>query len=190
MSPLPSYAESYQKAGSELQIGETATVPHLVPKGPEVPIELRITAIEEGSANDLKGFEIPVNLKNARPIYVRYEYKNLSDADLSAQSIGAFVAIDDRDQAHAPVSTLSGGTFTTCATPTAKALTQGKTGQGCLLFMIHANGRLKAAAYKGHYRSEGGANPQVSYPIYYNPVRWTASKSATVPSGERRTIVQ
>jgi hypothetical protein len=155
-----------------------------------VPIGLRITAIEEGSPNDLKGFEIPAGLANARPIYVRYEYTNLSDADLSAQSIGAFVAIDDRDQAHAPVSAMSGGTFTTCATPAPKALPRGKTGQGCLLFMIHANGRLTAAAYKGHYRSEGGGNPQASYPIYYNPVRWTASQSATVPSGERRAIIQ
>lgn len=181
----PALAESYQRAGSELPVGEAAVVPHLVPKGPEVPIRLRVTSIEEGTADDLRGFDIPRNLANARPIYVRYEYTNLSDEDLSAQLIGAFVGIDDRDQAHAPALAMSAGSFTKCTTPPAKGLTNGASGRGCLLFMIHENGSLKAAAYRGHYRSEGG-NPQVRYPIYYNPVKWTMDGSA---SARRRGVI-
>jgi hypothetical protein len=190
LGTLPGLADTYARAGSELRMGEAATVPHLVPKGPEVPIELRVTAIEEGSADDLKGFSIPRNLANARPIYVRYEYRNLSDENLSAQQIGAFVAIDDRDQSHAPVTALSGGTFTKCTTPPAKDLTRGRAGQGCLVFMIHESGRLKSAAYRGHYRSEGGGNAQAKYPIYYNPVRWSAAEAAAPPAGARKAIVQ
>ncbi|MET7246125.1 hypothetical protein ABZT49_22505 [Methylobacterium sp. EM32] len=190
LGTLPALADSYERAGAELRTGEPAIVPHLVPKGPEVPIELRVTAIEEGSADDLKGFEIPKSLAKARPIYVRYEYKNLSDEDLSAQQVGAFVAIDDRDQAHAPALAMSAGSFTKCTTPPAKGLTKGQSGRGCLLFMIHESGRLKAAAYKGHYRSEGGGTMQAKYPIYYNPVRWVAAEAASAPTGPRRVIVQ
>lgn len=187
--PLPALAESFETAGSELKLGEAATVPHLVPKGPEVPIRLRVTAIEEGSKGDLEGFEIPKTLANARPVYVRYEYTNLSNEDLSAQQIGAFVAIDDRDQAHAPALAMSAGSFTKCATPAAKGLTKGRSSQGCLLFMLHENAVLKAAAYKGHYRSEGSSNTKADYPMYDNPVKWTADRSAA-PSIPKRVIVQ
>ncbi|WP_279479378.1 hypothetical protein [Aureimonas sp. SK2] len=187
---MPALAETYQKAGSELRTGEAATVPHLVPKGPEVPIELRVTAIEEGSMEDLQGFEIPANLRDARPVYVRYEYTNLSDEDLSAQQVGAFVAIDDRDQEHAPALAMSGGTFTKCTAPSARDLTKGKSADGCLMFMIHENGRLAAVAYKGHYRSEGSSNTQADYPIYYNPVKWTASASTDASGGAKKVVVQ
>ncbi len=187
---LPALAEDYVKAGSELRAGEPATVPHLVPKGPEVPIELTITAIEDGSKEDLAGFDIPENLRNARPVYVRYEYKNLSDEDLSAQQIGAFVGIDDRDQTHAPALAMSGGSFTKCTAPATAGLTKGKSAEGCVLFMIHENGRLAAAAYRGHYRSEGSSDTQADYPIYYNPVRWTAAEPASAPTGARGVIVQ
>ncbi|GGD08410.1 hypothetical protein [Aureimonas glaciei] len=188
LGTLPTLAQDYQKAGSELEVGDTATVPHLVPKGPEVPIALTVTAIEEGSMDDLKGFEIPADLRNARPIYVRYAYTNLSDEDLSAQQIGAFVAIDDRDQAQAPALAMSGGTFTKCTTPPAAGLTKGKSAEGCVMFMIHANGSLAAAAYQGHYRSEGSTNTEADFPIYYNPVKWTAPTSAAMPSSGKRVV--
>ncbi len=190
LSAAPALAETYAKAGSELRAGEAATVPHLVPKGPEVPIELKVTAIEEGSKSDLAGFEIPADLRNARPYYVRYEYTNLSDEDLSAQQIGAFVGIDDRDQEQAPALAMSGGRFTKCTTPPAKGLTKGQSGKGCVMFMIHENGRLAAAAYKGHYRSEGSANTQADYPIYYNPVKWTPAASEAAPTGSKGVVVQ
>jgi hypothetical protein len=186
LGTLPTLAEEYQKAGSQLQVGEAATVPHLVPKGPEVPIALTVTAIEEGSTDDLRGFEIPADLRNARPIYVRYSVTNLSDEDLSAQQIGAFVGIDDRDQTQAPALAMSGGTFNKCTTKPATGLTRGKSAEGCVMFMIHENGRLSAVAYQGHYRSEGSADTKADFPIYYNPVRWTAPASvAPAPSGKR-----
>jgi hypothetical protein len=189
LATLPALAEDYQKAGSELTVGDAATVPHLVPKGPEVPIALTVTAIEEGSTDDLKGFEIPADLRNARPIYVRYAYTNLSDEDLSAQQIGAFVGIDDRDQAQAPALAMSGGTFTKCTTKPATGLTRGKSAEGCVMFMIHENGRLAAAAYQGHYRSEGSADTKVDFPIYYNPVKWTLP-AAAAPSSSGKRVVQ
>lgn len=187
---LPALAQSYEKAGAQMNVGDTATVPHLVPKGPEVPIELTITAIEEGSKDDIKGFEIPADLQNARPIYVQYEYKNLSDQDLSAQQIGAFVGIDDRDQAHAPALAMSGGSFTKCTTPPARNLTKGQSGEGCVLFMIHENGRLAAVGYKGHYRDEAGRDTKAAFPIYYDPVTWQAASAAAAPSGSKGVIVQ
>ncbi|WP_102959182.1 hypothetical protein [Mangrovicella endophytica] len=187
----PALAEEFEKAGSQLQLGETATVPHLVPKGPEVPIELKVTAIEEGSADDLKGFEVPAELANARPFYVRYEYTNASGEDLSAQQVGAFVAIDDRDQVHSPALAMSGGSFNKCTTKPAASLTPGKTHEGCVMFMIHENGRIVAAAYKGHYRDEAGVDTQKAFPIYYNPIRWAAAKApGDGPTARKGVIIQ
>ncbi len=170
------YAQAFQDAGSELKLGESATVPHLVPNGPQVPIELTVTAIEEGSADDLSGFDIPADLQDARPVYVRYEYTNRSEEDLANQQIGAFVAIDDRDQTHAPALAMNGpGTnFDQCRANVPGQLGPGESAEGCVMFMLHEDGAIEAAAYRGGYRHETGKDTQADYPIYYNPVRWTA----------------
>jgi hypothetical protein len=175
--------EAYVDAGSELALGEAARVPHLVPNGPEVPIELTITAIENGSMDDLAGFQIPADLQNARPVYVRYEYENASDEDLSNQQIGAFVAIDDRDQAHAPALAMAGG-FDKCTANVPGDLQPGQSAEGCVMFMLHEDGQIAAAAYRGHYRDESGTDTQAKYPIYYNPVKWTVAEAGEAqPSG-------
>ncbi len=57
------------------------------------------------------------------------------------------------------------------------------------LLMTQENGRLAAAAYRGHYRTDGG-DPRVEYPVYYSPVRWTEMDSDAPPSGGRRGLIQ
>lgn len=166
-------AQDYTKSGSQLSLGEPAVVPHLVPKGPEVPIEVKITSVEEGSKSDLAGFNVPDSLRNHRPVYVRYEYTNLSDEDLSNQSIGAFIALDDRNERHMPQRAIGD-----CRTPTARALTKGKSHEGCLVFLIHENGKLQAAAYRGRYRHETGQDTKALYPTYYDPILWKPEGAA------------
>jgi hypothetical protein len=191
LGAIPAAAEDYAKPGSELTVGQTATVPHLVPKGPEVPIELTITAIEEGSKADLQGFRIPAELADARPVYVRYEYTNASDENLSAQQIGSFVVVDALDRTHNPVAAMSGGSFARCATPAAAGLSKGKSAQGCALFMIPADHEIRSAAYRGHYRDGAGTDTRKAFPIYYDPVRWVAADaSPALQPGSGKAIVR
>lgn len=186
------FAQEFQEAGSELKLGESATVPHLVPNGPQVPIELTVTAIEEGSMDDLAGFDIPADLRNARPVYVRYEYTNRSDEDLANQQIGAFVAIDDRDQTHSPALAMNSATtdFTQCRADVPRQLGPGESAEGCVMFMLHEDGAIEAAAYQGSYRHETGKDTQADYPIYYDPIRWTADAQQDAGSGTGGTIVR
>lgn len=185
IASIPAAAQDFAEAGSELRLGEAAIVPHLVPNGPEVPIELTITAVEEGSKEDLAGFQIPADLADARPVYVRYTYTNRGEEDLSNQQIGAFVAVDDRDQAHAPALAMAGG-FDKCVAGVPGEMQAGDSAEGCVMFMLHEDGEIAAAAYRGHYRHEEGRDAQADYPIYYNPVRWVVADvqdTAAPPSG-------
>ena len=166
-------APEYAKPGTELKAGEMAVVPHLIPKGPEVPIELTITSIEKGTDADIAGFTKPPEMADYEPTLVHYSYKNVSDQDLSNQTIGAFVAIDDRNQEQRAVTTTGG--LLECRQGTAPNMTPGATGEGCLLYMIHKDGALKAIAYKGHTK---GDNIKVDYPIYFDPIRWVPADAA------------
>jgi hypothetical protein len=69
-------AQEYVAAGTELSVGEEATVPFLLPNGPEVPIALTVTDIEVGNIADLSNFDIPADLQEAQPYYVRFTYTN------------------------------------------------------------------------------------------------------------------
>ncbi len=183
------HAQDFAKPGAQLAIGEKAVVPHLIPNGADVPIEFAVTSVEEGSVSDLQGFQIPPQLKDARPVYVRYTYKNLGTQDISHQQVGAIVAIDDRNQEHAASMTLSnpsgGASFNKCLPGSAQGITQGVSHDGCVMFMIHNTGNIQAVAYKGGYRHSPGSDTRADYPIYYNPVRWTGAASSGSPTAGR-----
>lgn len=177
LSAIAQDAPAYVAPGTELKVGESAVVPFLIPNGPEVPIELTITEIEKGTRDDLEGFAIPPEMAEYRPIFVRYAYTNLSDEDLSHMAVGSFVGVDDRNQEQMSVNT-RGARFDKCRADVARDVTRGKSGEGCMIYMIHENGDLKAAAYKGHYRHETGKDTRADFPIYYNPVRWVPADAA------------
>lgn len=192
---LGAQAQDFTAAGTELRIGDSATVPHLVVDGPQVPIELTITAIEEGSLDDLANFQIPEQLRDTRPYYVRYSYTNLSDEDLGHNRIGSFVGTDDRGTDFMPSAAIGApnNPFEKCLNRPPVELTRDQSAEGCLLFMIHKDGSLTSVAYQGGYRHVSGQDTRADYPIYYDPIRWVpgddADEGGAAADGAAGTVI-
>lgn len=171
-------APAFTAPGTELAVGEKAVVPYVIPNGPIVPIEFAITAIEEGTPEDVAAFTIPPELADARPIFVRYSYTNVSDQDLSNQSLAGLTAVDDRNTEHMKVS-IRGENVPKCPRPKMSDVGPGKTAEGCDLYMIHKDGNLKAALYKGSPREKDGVDAR---PLYADPIRWAPGAAPTAPT--------
>ena len=173
-------AQDYQAPGDALEPGETATVPFLLPNGPEVPIAVTVTEIETGDIADLEGFELPAEYADATPYYARYEAENLGDEDLANYEISGFVGIGADGASINPSITLGGATpFETCLNPAPAAMAKGDTHSGCVLFLLPEGSELSGVGYRGNYRYEEGVDTEEAFPIYYNPVVWSQSETAT-----------
>ncbi|WP_156352068.1 hypothetical protein [Devosia sp. Leaf64] len=180
-------AQQFVAAGSTLSVGDEATVPFLLPNGPEVPITLTVTDIEAGNIADLSNFDVPAELNDATPYYVRFSYTNEGDDDLGGYQVAGFVGLD-ADRSELMPSTTMGGSepFTACLNPAPSTLTEGASHEGCVLFLVPKDSELVSVGYRGNYRYEEGKDTEANFPIYYNPVLWS---SEDAPSKSKGTVV-
>lgn len=171
----PALAQDMAKPGTEVKVGESVVVPYIWAKMDKpVPVEVTVTEIEKGSIEDLKDFDVPAEMSDYLPYYVRYTWKNLSDQDLSHQSLGAFYIIDDRNQQQSGART-EGKRFEKCLPGgSIKDMTKDVTAEGCDIYMIHKDGALKSVIYKG---TNPDGHDEVKA-IYKDPIRWIPSEDA------------
>lgn len=182
---LATSAQEFADPGTELSPGETATVPFLVPNGPEVPVALTVTEIEEGDIADLDGFELPADYEGATPYYVRFDYENQGDEDLSSYELSGFVALSDGGEALMPSITMGGATpFEQCQNPPPAQMAKGDTHDGCILFLLPEGAELNGVGYRGNYRYEEGVDTEATFPIYYDPIVWTADVAEPKTKGQ------
>ena len=87
-------------AGAQLALGDSAVVPLRIPYGPQVPVRVTVTAIDEGTLADFDGFKLPPAAADMKPYYVRYSVTALGNGNLSGLGLGYTLAVDDRNQLH------------------------------------------------------------------------------------------
>jgi len=177
-------AQDFVSPGTTLNAGEEASVPFLIPNGPEVPIALSVSAIEPGDIFDLSNFDIPADLKDARPYYMRFSYTNRSDEDLANYQVAGFVALDADGAEIMPSTTLGGSEpFAACQNTAPASMAKGESHEGCVLFLVPNNGELASVGYRGNYRFEEGKDTKAEFPIYYDPVLWRTGEAASKTKG-------
>lgn len=185
LTAVPALAQDLASPGTEVKVGEAVAVPYSVPKGPEVPVEIMVTEVEKGALADLEGYDIPADLKDYIPYYVRYKWTNLSDEDLSHNSLSGVYVIDDRNQQQSN-ALAKGQPLEKCRSGgTARDMKKGVSAEGCEIYMIHKDGALKTVIYKGTNPDD---KPAVKA-IYADPIRWivegaTASDAADTAQGK------
>jgi hypothetical protein len=178
------YAQDFVAPGTALAVGKEASVPFLIPNGPEVPIALTVTEIEAGDIADLGNFESPAGFDDARPYYVRFTYANAGAEDLANYQVAGFVGFDAEGAEIMPSMTMGGSEpFTACQNIAPSALAEGESAEGCVLFLVPDDGELVSVGYRGNYRYEEGKNTEADFPIYYDPVLWTAGEASTKSKG-------
>lgn len=171
------HAAEFAPAGAQLAVGDSAVLPVRIPYGPQVPVRVTVTAIDEGTLADFDGYKLPPAAADMKPYYVRYSVTALGNGNLSGTGIGYTLAVDDRNQLHTSSlaqSNFTGKTFDRCRDSTFKnGAAQGSSYEGCRIFMLHKAGAIKAFAFK-----------EFETPYANAPVLWMAGTSSKPAAGE------
>jgi hypothetical protein len=171
------HGAEFTAPGAQLSVGQSAVVPLRIPNGPQVPVSITVTAIDEGTLADFGDFKVPPEAADSKPYYVHYTATALGNGNLSGLGIGYTLAVDDRNQTHTATLTMSnftGKTFDKCRDSTFKnGAAEGTTYQGCRIFLINSAGSLKGFAFK-----------EFETPYANAPVIWVPGPAvASAPTG-------
>lgn len=133
--------------GTQLSIGEAATLDYTYTDDVAGVVAIAPTAIERGDIADLADFDLDAELQASQPYYVRMTITNAGDTNLEFTDPGTqFEAVDDRGTAFSPAILFYG--FDRCQHESAPAgFTSGVSYESCLLFLLPQEATVSALRY-------------------------------------------
>jgi hypothetical protein len=122
--------------GSELELGETATVVWAPNQKLKSTIAVTLTRIDQGTAKDIRAIKIDPPLKNPRLYYARFTLENKGTTDLGGLTPLALLYLDDGSDVLEPAALLR-VKFKPCALKKLPAkFGQGKKADLCLVYAV------------------------------------------------------
>lgn len=122
--------------GTELELGETATVVWHPNQKVEATIGLTVNRIDRGPLKDIRAIKITPPLKNPRLYYVRATMENKSETNLGGFTPLGLLYLDDGSDVLTPAADLR-VTFKPCdLKPLPKAFRPGKKVDICLVYAV------------------------------------------------------
>ncbi|QIG42761.1 hypothetical protein G5V58_08170 [Nocardioides anomalus] len=144
--PVPAGVE-LSPQGSQLAVGDTATVAYQ-PKQDEVGVlDITITRLEKTTIKkSFEGWDLDAGQKKASPYFVRATITNRGDTDLGGRRVPLYVVDGDNTLIEA---TSFASAFTACqpgAFP--KKFPTGKKTKVCLVYLVPRQGDLTAVSFR------------------------------------------
>jgi hypothetical protein len=163
--PVPEGVE-LSPEGSQLEVGETATVAYELPKGVVGVLDIKITRLEKTSfEKSFVGWDLDQGQKNSNPYFVRATVTNRGDTDLGGRLTPLYIVDGNNTLVEA---TTFASSFTPCepgAFP--KKFRAGKKAKVCLVFLAPKKGDLTAVSFR----------PTQDY----DPITWTGALEKPKP---------
>ena len=133
--------------GSELEVGETATVAYLVRQGVVGALEITVTRLEKTSFKEsFAGWNLSASDKEAKPYFVRAKVKNVGDTDLGGVPVPLYLV--DGNNALVEATSFA-SKFEPCAPGVLpKKFPEGKSAKFCLVYLAPNNGDLTAVSFR------------------------------------------
>lgn len=132
--------------GSELALGETATVAYEPRQDEVAALDLKVTAIEKASFKLFVGWKLSPETKKTTPYFVRATVKNVGDSDLGGRPVPLY-AVDGNNKLI-EASTFA-STFKPCPSEMLpKRFKNGDAVKTCLVFLAPDKGELTAASFR------------------------------------------
>lgn len=143
--------------GSELSLGETATVAYEPRQDQVAAVELTVEAIEKASFKLFVGWKLPDEVLSTTPYFVRVKVTNVGETDLGGRRVQLY-AVDGTNKLIE--SSTFASTFKPCPSEGyPKKFAQGDTFKTCLVYLAPEKGELTAASFR---------------PVEeFNPIIWT-----------------
>ena len=163
--PLPDGVE-LSAEGSQLEVGETATVAYEVKQGEVGVLDLRVTRLEKTSfKKSFVGWDLDKGQRKANPYFVRVKVTNRGSTDLGGRRVPLYIVDGTNTLVEA---TSFASAFKPCEPGTfPKKFQPGKKAKVCLVFLAPDKGELTAVSFRPTQE--------------FDPITWTGELRAPKP---------
>lgn len=143
--PVPDGVELTDQ-GSELELGDTATVAYEPRQDEVAALEITVTRIDKASFKLFVGWKLSPETKKTTPYFVHAKVKNVGDTDLGGRPVPVY-GVDGTNKLI-EASTFA-STFKPCPSdPLPKKFRTGDSVQTCLVYLAPDRGELTAASFR------------------------------------------
>jgi hypothetical protein len=155
--PVPDGVE-LSPEGSQLQVGETATVAYELRQGVVGVLDIRVTRLEKTSfKKSFAGWDLDQGQRKSNPYFVRVTLTNRGDTDLGGKKVPLYIVDGTNTLVEA---TTFASAFTPCEPGLfPKKFKSGRKMKACLVFLAPKKGDLTAVSFR----------PTQDY----DPITWT-----------------
>jgi hypothetical protein len=144
--PVPAGVE-LSPQGSQLVVGDTATVAYEVKQGVVGVLDLKVTRLEKTTIKkSFVGWDLDQGQRKASPYFVRVTVTNRGETDLGGRRVPLYVVDDDNTLVE---PTTFSSAFTACEPGSfPKKFPPGKKVKACLVYLVPRKGDLVAASFR------------------------------------------
>lgn len=143
--PVPDGVELTDQ-GSELELGDTATVAYEPRQDEVAALEITVTRIDKASFKLFVGWKLSPETKKTTPYFVHVKVKNVGDTDLGGRPVPVY-GVDGTNKLI-EASTFA-STFKPCPSePLPKKFRNGDSVKTCLVYLAPDRGELTAASFR------------------------------------------
>jgi hypothetical protein len=163
--PVPAGVE-LSPEGSQLGVGDTATVAYELRQGVVGALDIKVTRLEKTSfKKSFVGWDLDQAQKNSNPYFVRVTLTNRGDTDLGGKRIPLYIVDGNNTLVEA---TTFASAFPPCQPGVfPKKFKTGHTMHACLVFLSPKKGELTAVSFRPTQE--------------YDPITWTGELQKPKP---------
>jgi len=132
--------------GSELELGEKATVAYEPRQNAIGALDITVTSMERASFKMFEGWELTKETRTTSPYFVRASVRNVGDTDLGGRPVPLYIVDGENRLIESSVFT---GTFQPCeGSMFPKKFRNGDRVKACLVYLAPDKGKLTAVSFR------------------------------------------
>ncbi len=139
--------------GSELEVGETATVAYEPRQNAVGALDIRVTSLEKASFSQFEGWDLKKETRETSPYFVRATVENVGDTDLGGRPVPLYIVDGENRLIEASVFI---GSFQPCERSMfPKKFKNGDKVKSCLVYLAPDKGELTAVSFRPDQEFDG-----------------------------------
>ncbi len=157
--------------GSELEVGQDATVAYEPRQNAVGALDIKVTAMEKATFSLFEGWDITKETRKTSPYFVRATVKNVGDTDLGGRPVPLYIVDGDNRLIESSVFT---GTFKPCeGSMFPKKFKNGDQVKACLVYLAPDHGDLTAVSFRPDQE--------------FDPITWVGDLTKAGASGKKKS---
>jgi hypothetical protein len=132
--------------GSELEVGEPATVAYEPRQGTVGALDITVTSLEKADFGQFEGWDLSKEVLKTAPYFIRATIENVGDTDLGGRDVPLYML--DAENRLIRFSVFK-GSFKPCEAPTfPRKFRTGDRVKACMVYLSPGKAKLTAASFR------------------------------------------